>query len=90
MSRGLRKVSLQSNVYGAMGLTGNGESVEGVIPRAGKGELKRLRERNLDFALMDPACVGMLNSARRQKLLFQAFERIRDLEAELKKLRGAA
>jgi hypothetical protein len=85
-ARGLRKQALTGNVYGALGLTGNGESVDGIIPRAERGEMSRLRARQLDFAVMDPAIVGSLNSQRRQKLLFQAFDWIRRLEGRLKEL----
>jgi hypothetical protein len=88
MSKGLRKASLQGNVYGALPLTGNGEDVEGVLPRAGHCELKRLRERRLEFAMMDPGVLDCMNGKHKQSLLLEAFAVIRELQGRLEKLTG--
>jgi hypothetical protein len=88
MSKGLRKASLQGNVYGALPLTGNGETVGGVLPRAGHKEMERLRARRLEFAMMDPAVLQYMNSKRKQAMLLEAFAVIRELQAQLESLNG--
>lgn len=88
MNRGLRKQSLQGNVYGAGTLTGGAESVSGVIPRAGHCELKRRRERRLEFAMMDPSVLDYMNGKNKQVLLLEAFAAIRELQSRLELLTG--
>ncbi len=78
----------QSNVLGALPLTGGAEDVEGVLPDAGWGEMKRLRARRLEFAMMDPGSIKFMNSQRRMSLLMEAFEAIRELQGRLETLTG--
>lgn len=79
----------QSNVLGTLSLTGNGEDVgSGVLPKAGYGEMKRLRARRLEFAMMDPAVLDCMNGKHKQGLLLEAFAVIRELQARLEKLTG--
>ncbi len=89
MTKGLRKHSSQGNVYGAGTLTFGVESVPGVMPRAGHNERTRLRNRALEFAMMDPTVVQYMTSQRKKTILLEAFATIRELQAELKKLKGA-
>lgn len=78
----------QSNVLGALTLTGGGEEVDGVLPRAGWGEMKRLRSRKLEFAMMDPTVLDFMNGKHKQSLLLEAFVVIRELQGRLEKLTG--
>ncbi len=57
--------------------------------RAGHNERTRLRNRALEFAMMDPTVVQYMTSQRKQTMLLEAFAAIRELKAELKKLKGA-
>lgn len=82
MGKGLSKKAMQGNVYGALSLTGGGEEVPGVMPRAGHGELKRLRERRLEFAMKDPSILGYMNNRTLHRLLLEAFQRIEQLQGK--------
>lgn len=82
------KRMLQSNVLGALTLTGNGESVDGMLPKAGHCEMKRLRERRLEFAMMDPSVLNYMNGKNKQVLLLEAFAAIRELQSRLETLTG--
>lgn len=82
MAKVLSKKYLVSGATNAVPLTGNGEVVEGVIPRAGHKELQRLRDRRLEFAMKDPSIISYMNNRTLHGLLLEAFAMIRELQAK--------
>lgn len=68
------------------GLTGSGENVPGILPRARKGEMKRLRAKIHEMDFMNPEMWQYANGQKLRHYLVLACNRITELERKLQEM----